>query len=145
MYLLNRVPSKAVPKTHFELWTVRKPSLRHLHVWGCPAEVRIYNPHEKKLDSRMVSYYFIGYFERSKGYKFYDPITKSIFESGNARFFEDVEFAREDKVKVFVFGKEFVYILLMAIDNDQDQAPIPDIIIPDIIQEATPEEQTLQL
>ena len=38
VYLLNRVPSKAVSKTPFELWTGRKPSLRHLHVWGCPAE-----------------------------------------------------------------------------------------------------------
>jgi len=32
MYLLNRVPSKAVPKTPFELWTNRTPSIRHLHV-----------------------------------------------------------------------------------------------------------------
>ena len=32
MYLLNRVPSKVVQKTPFELWTSRKPNLRHLHV-----------------------------------------------------------------------------------------------------------------
>ncbi|GJX19268.1 retrovirus-related pol polyprotein from transposon TNT 1-94 [Tanacetum coccineum] len=38
VYLLNRVPSKSVPNTPFELWTGRKPSLRHLHVWGCPTE-----------------------------------------------------------------------------------------------------------
>jgi len=44
-YLLNRFPSKAVPKTPYELWTGRKPSLRHLHIWGCPTEVRVYNPH----------------------------------------------------------------------------------------------------
>lgn len=44
MYLLNRVPSKAVLKTPFELWTGRKPNLRHLHVWGCPTEIRFYNP-----------------------------------------------------------------------------------------------------
>jgi len=31
-YLLNRVPSKAVHETPYELWTGRKPSLRHLHV-----------------------------------------------------------------------------------------------------------------
>ncbi|RVW35834.1 Retrovirus-related Pol polyprotein from transposon TNT 1-94 [Vitis vinifera] len=67
MYILNRVPSKAVPKTPFELWTGRKPSLRHIHIWGCPAEARIYNPHEKKLDSRTVSGYFIGYPDKSKG------------------------------------------------------------------------------
>ena len=45
VYLLNRVPSKAVPKTPYELWTGRKPSLRHLRVWGCPVEVKVYNPH----------------------------------------------------------------------------------------------------
>ena len=32
MYILNRVPSKVVPKTPFELWTGRKPSLRHIHI-----------------------------------------------------------------------------------------------------------------
>ena len=32
MYLLNRVPSKAVLKTPFELWTNRTLSIRHLHV-----------------------------------------------------------------------------------------------------------------
>ncbi|GJX48932.1 retrovirus-related pol polyprotein from transposon TNT 1-94 [Tanacetum coccineum] len=69
MYLLNRVPSKSVPKTPFVLWTGRKPSLRHLHVCGCPAEARVYNPQEKKLDSRTVSGYFIGYPEKSKGYR----------------------------------------------------------------------------
>ena len=32
MYILNRVPTKAVPKTPFELWIGRKPSLRHIHI-----------------------------------------------------------------------------------------------------------------
>ena len=35
MHLLNRVPSKAISKTPFELWTNKTPSIRHLHVWGC--------------------------------------------------------------------------------------------------------------
>ena len=34
MYLLNMIPSKAVPKTPFELWMNRTPSIKHLHVWG---------------------------------------------------------------------------------------------------------------
>ncbi|KAK9690503.1 hypothetical protein RND81_09G132700 [Saponaria officinalis] len=37
-YILNRVPTKAAAKTPYELWTGRKPSLKHLHIWGCPAE-----------------------------------------------------------------------------------------------------------
>lgn len=67
MYILSRVPSKAVPKTPFELWKGWKPSLSHLHVWGCPAEVRLYNPYERKLNPRTVNGYFIGYPQRSKG------------------------------------------------------------------------------
>lgn len=49
----------------------------------------------RKLDSKIVSYYFIGYFEQSRGYPFYDPMTKSIFESANAQFFENIESAGE--------------------------------------------------
>ena len=50
MYILNRVPTKVVPKTPFELFKGWKPSLRHISVWECSFEVRIYNPKEKKLD-----------------------------------------------------------------------------------------------
>ena len=61
MYVLNRVHTKAVPKTPFELWTDRKPSLNHFRVWGCLSEVRIFNPQEGKLDPKTISGYFIGY------------------------------------------------------------------------------------
>ena len=100
MYLLNKVPSKAVSKTPFELWTGRKPSLRHLHVWGCPAEVRVYNPQEKKLDFRTISGYFIGYPEKSKGYRFYCPNHSTrIVESGNARFIENCDISGSDQMR----------------------------------------------
>ena len=90
MYLLNRVHSKAVSKTPFKLWMGRKPSLRHLHVCDCSTEVRIYSPHEKKLDSRTTSGFFIGYLEKSKGYKFYCPgHSMGIVEIGNAKFIEN--------------------------------------------------------
>ena len=92
MYLVNRVPSKAVPKTPFKMWTARKPSLRHLHVWGCQVEIRYYNPQEKILDARTISGYFIGYPEKSKGYRFYYPNhTIRIIETRNARFIKDGE------------------------------------------------------
>ena len=32
-YILNKVPTK----TPYELWTGKKPSLKHLHIWGCIA------------------------------------------------------------------------------------------------------------
>ena len=46
--------------------------------------------YEKKLDSRTVSYLFVGYSERYKGFKFYCPSTKNI-KTDNANFFEDIQ------------------------------------------------------
>jgi hypothetical protein len=39
VHILNRVPSKSVPKTPYEIWTGKKPTLNYLHVGSCPAEV----------------------------------------------------------------------------------------------------------
>lgn len=67
IYILNRIPTKVAAKTPYELWIGQKPSLKHFHMWGCPVEAKSYRPHEKKLDSKTVNNYFIGYSERSKG------------------------------------------------------------------------------
>ena len=70
IYILNRVPSKSVPKTPYELWTGREPSLNHFRVWGCPAETKVFNPNIRKLDPKTVSCHFIGYPEKSKRVSF---------------------------------------------------------------------------
>lgn len=78
--------------------------------WGCSAKTRLYKPNEKKLDSRTMSCNFIRYSERPIGYKFYDPMTKLIFELENDRFFEDIEFAGGDTVRDFAFEEEYIGI-----------------------------------
>ena len=88
IHILNRVPSKSVPKTPYELWTGKKPSLNYLRVWGCSAEAKVFNPNIGKLDSKTVSCYFIGYPEKSKGYRFYCPDRQTKFvETRHAVFF----------------------------------------------------------
>jgi hypothetical protein len=51
-HILNKVPSKSVPTTPYELWTGREPSLRYMRVWGCPAEAKVFNPNIGKLDPK---------------------------------------------------------------------------------------------
>ena len=86
---MNIVPSKAVPNAHFEMWTGKRPSFDHFHVWGCRAKARFYNPNEKKLDSKSNSCFFIGYSEKSKDFKFYYPQSHTIVqETYNAVFIE---------------------------------------------------------
>ena len=88
-YILNRVPSKFMPKTPFELWIDRKPSLNHFKVWGCPTEMKIYDSFLKKTDSRTTRCYFIRYPSNSKGSKFYYSTRGTrVVESQEAKFLE---------------------------------------------------------
>ena len=66
------MPSKSVPKTPYELWSIGKMlNLRHFYVWGCKVEVRSYNLQSKKLDPKTINGYFIGYYVGLKGSRFY--------------------------------------------------------------------------
>jgi hypothetical protein len=78
-----------------------------MRVWGCSSEVRIYNSQEKKLDPRTINGYFIGYAERSKGYRFYCPSHSTrIVESRNAKFLENDLISGSNQTRNIVFEKD---------------------------------------
>ncbi|RDX91302.1 hypothetical protein CR513_26736, partial [Mucuna pruriens] len=134
VHILNRVPTKAINKTPYELWTDKKPSINHLHIWGCPTELRPYRSHERKLDSGTVICYFVGYVEHSWSYKFYDSTSRSFFETGNARILEEVEFGKEGNIRNLVFEEEFVndigQVLVPISEQDYDEAEaLPQTLI----------------
>jgi hypothetical protein len=50
----------------------------------------MFDPQQKKLDSKTISYHFIGYPDKSNGYKFYCPGRHTKFvETRHAVFLED--------------------------------------------------------
>ena len=108
-------------KTPYELWTGKKPSIKHFRIWGCPAEAKPYRPSEKKLELRTVTCYFVGYSEKSRGYKFYDPTTRSIYETGNAQFFEEVEFVGRDKSRDIVFEEKSISLPTVIASNQEQR------------------------
>ncbi|PHT97730.1 Serine carboxypeptidase-like 40 [Capsicum chinense] len=133
--LLFEISSKAVSKTPFELWTGKKPNLRHLYVWGCPTKFRVYNPQEKNLDSRTINDFFIGYPKKSKGYRFYCPnYSIRIVETENARFIENGEVSgseeprnveiKEVRVRIPLSCTSFKFVAPEAVvqqSNQQEQ------------------------
>ena len=66
------------------------------------------------MDSRTVSCYFVGYSERSRGFKFYDPLTRSLFETSNAKFIEDVELSGREPLRKVVFEEESISIPIIT-------------------------------
>ena len=83
-YLLNKVPSKSIPQTPYEIWKERKPSLKHVKIWGCPAYVKKVDP--DKLEYRSVKCSFVGYPKETLGYYFYTD--HRVFVSRHATFLE---------------------------------------------------------
>ena len=128
MYLLNRVPGKVVPKTPYELWTGRKPSLRQPACLGCHAEIRFYNPQESKLDTKTISGYFIGYPEKSKEYRFYClNHTTRIIETGNAIFIENGEVSGSEIPRKVEIQEVRVQIPLTCTSN---KVVVPQVVEP---------------
>ena len=124
-YILNQVPSKSVSKTSYELWSQKKPSLRHFHVWGCKVEVRPYNPQSKKLDPKTISGYFIGYCVGSRGSRFYFPShTTRVIESDRVIYFED-DTGTSQRLREIVF-KEYPIFIPMSIASAPISRPIVD-------------------
>ncbi|KAM1603271.1 hypothetical protein ACFX1Z_029893 [Malus domestica] len=86
-YLLNRVPSKSVSQTPYEIWHGRKPSLNHVKIWGCEAYVK--KLEATKLEARSVRCYFVGYPRETMGYEFYHPDDQKVFVARTAMFLEE--------------------------------------------------------
>jgi hypothetical protein len=85
-HVLNRVPSKSVDTTPYEIWRGKKPSLKHIKIWGCPAYVKKQNP--DKLETRSEKCTFIGYPKEGIGHYFWHPQEQKVFVAKHAVFLE---------------------------------------------------------
>jgi hypothetical protein len=68
-FILNRVPSKSVERTPYEMWFGKVPSMSFLKIWGC--EVFVKRMISEKLGPKSDKCIFIGYSKETKGYYFY--------------------------------------------------------------------------
>lgn len=90
IHVLNRSPTLVVKNmTPEEAWSGEKPSVDHFRVFGCVGYVHIPDARRIKLDDKSVSCVLLGYSERSKGYKMYDPVGDKVIISRDVVFEED--------------------------------------------------------
>jgi hypothetical protein len=73
-HIINCVSNKSVSKNPYELQADRKSSINYLHL------AKIFNLQLRKLYPKTISCHFIGYPDKSNGYRFYcsECITKFI-------------------------------------------------------------------
>jgi hypothetical protein len=121
-HIINCVSSKLVSKTPYELWTSRKPNINYLSVWGCPAKAKMFNLQLGKLDPKTISCHFIGYPNKSKGYKFYCPERGTKFANTRHAVFLECDIrssSREinlEEIQTYVPLMTHVDFILMTTD-----------------------------
>lgn len=106
-YLQNRLPSRSIETTPFELWNNKKPELKHCVTFGTKCFVHVPSERRRKLDNTAIQMIFVGYDENSKAYRCFDQEKRRLVISRDVRFtqnawenfdlsFEDIE-TNEDK------------------------------------------------
>ncbi|VFQ82075.1 unnamed protein product [Cuscuta campestris] len=113
-HTLNRVPSKAVESTPYELWLGRKPSFSYFKIWGCEAYVKRLMT-SSKLGPKSDKVIFVGYPKETRGYAFYHPSDNKIFVARNGTFLE------KDFLSTITSGRK---VDLEEIQEPQEEVPI---------------------
>ncbi|KAL4367990.1 hypothetical protein GQ457_05G026520 [Hibiscus cannabinus] len=101
IYMLNRLLTKAVQdKTPVEAWFGRKPSAKHLRVFGSISYGHIPAQKRSKLDAKVDRGIFLGYDSQPKGYRIFNLDTEKIMISRDVEFNEDASWNwDEEKVE----------------------------------------------
>ncbi|GJZ57254.1 retrovirus-related pol polyprotein from transposon TNT 1-94 [Tanacetum coccineum] len=89
-YVINRSPSTIIElKTPTEMWTGKPVNYSDLHIFGSPVYV-MYNTQETtKLDPKSRKCLFLGYIDRVKGYRLWDPTAHKVVVNRDVVFMED--------------------------------------------------------
>ena len=94
VYLLNRTINTQVGLvTPYELWFKKKPTVSHYRTFGTIAYTFIDKSQRTKFQPKGNMVVFVGYSATSKGWRFWNPTTKSILESSDAIFDESTGYA----------------------------------------------------
>jgi hypothetical protein len=81
VFILNRVPTKSVEWTPYEIWTGKHPGLSIHKVWRCVAYVK--HLISDKLTAKSDKCFFVRYLRETKGYNFYNKAEGKVFVARN--------------------------------------------------------------
>jgi hypothetical protein len=90
VYVQNQLSHSVLGlKTLEEMFTGKKPKVRHLKIFGCPVFIHIPKEKRRKLDPSGKTGIFVGYCEVSKAFRIYIPGHRHIEISRDLTFDED--------------------------------------------------------
>lgn len=134
VHILNVTPSSAVSNTtSYEVWHNKKPDLTMFRTFGCRIFVNVLRKDRKNLESHMRQCIFIGFQDRQKGWKYYEPSTKKIGVTRDA-IFDETSFpglsTKKEPIVHSLLGISAFWNNDDKIDDDDEVPPVPPLLPP---------------
>jgi hypothetical protein len=108
VYLKNHTPTcSVVGKTPYEVWHGRKPSFKHVRVFGCLAFAHVPKEKRKKLDYSATHGKFVGYSISTKQYFAYNPLAKTLHHSRYVVFREQKRYTAPNAADEAILNEHF--------------------------------------
>jgi hypothetical protein len=110
VYLKNRTRTQSVVcKTPYEAWqgSRKKPSVKHLRVFGYLACVHVPKEKGKKLDYRATPSISVGYSISTTQYFVYDPLARTLHHSRDMVFREGTWYTAQNAAGETILNKHF--------------------------------------
>ena len=99
-YIINRVFIRPMTsKTAYELFRGKKPTVSYFHIFGSKCFVKKNTLNLGKFDERSEEAIFLGYSLNSRAYRVFNKSSKTIEESINVKFIEDLRDVDSDEEK----------------------------------------------
>jgi len=123
VYLQNQIPHKILNNMKLnEAFTGKKPSVDHLHIFGCLVYIHVPKDKRKKLDPASLRGIFVGYSASSKAYKIYIKEDRWIEVSKDVIFDEIIAYKKSKDVPVESNGEEVPISKDISRDNDGEES-----------------------
>jgi len=110
VYLMNRTPRlSVVGRNPYEAWqgSRRKPSLKHLRVFGCLAFLHVSNGKPNRLHYSATPGECVGYSISTKQYFIYNPLAKTLHCSWDVVFTEAKHYPAPNAADEAILNKHF--------------------------------------
>lgn len=90
VYIMNRSTSSALNNmTPEEAFTGVKPDVSNFRIFGCDCMVHVPKEKRKKWSSKSIKMKFMGYCDNTKGFRIYNPQTRTVTKSCDVVFMEE--------------------------------------------------------
>lgn len=108
-YILNRVPASGEDKTPYEKWFGKKPSIRHLRVFGTNCYTLIPKQLRKKWESKSRRGKLVGYTDTDKNFRIWDEEKRRVDICRDVKFDNTSELNNTARISLDIADKSKIH------------------------------------